>query len=172
MDNYLVHYGVPGQKWGDRRWQNPDGSLTPEGRRHYGYGLRPDTVSKHIKESANDYQYRDSKNLGEKIRNNIKAKSLRDEAKIIENPNAYKNKQRAKAGLAIAIPVVIAGTAASRIAANAAYYRTGNNAIANVAGLGASIIVGRASGAIARNVSDTISNKRIKETRAKYGVNK
>lgn len=34
---YLMHYGVEGQKWGTRRYQNPDGSLTPEGRRHYGY---------------------------------------------------------------------------------------------------------------------------------------
>lgn len=25
-------------KWGERRWQNEDGSLTPEGRVHYGYG--------------------------------------------------------------------------------------------------------------------------------------
>lgn len=33
---YLIHYGVPGQKWGTRRWQNEDGSLTPEGYEHYG----------------------------------------------------------------------------------------------------------------------------------------
>lgn len=32
-----MHHGVQGQKWGTRRWQNPDGSLTPEGRKHYGY---------------------------------------------------------------------------------------------------------------------------------------
>lgn len=25
-------------RWGHRRWQNEDGSLTPEGREHYGYG--------------------------------------------------------------------------------------------------------------------------------------
>ncbi len=37
---YLIHYGVPGQKWGDRRWQYEDGSLTPEGYEHYGYGKR------------------------------------------------------------------------------------------------------------------------------------
>lgn len=34
----LIHYGVKGQKWGERRWQNDDGSLTPEGRVHYGVG--------------------------------------------------------------------------------------------------------------------------------------
>lgn len=31
----LYHWGVKGQRWGIRRWQNPDGSLTPEGRAHY-----------------------------------------------------------------------------------------------------------------------------------------
>lgn len=31
----LYHHGVKGQQWGKRRWQNPDGSLTPEGRVHY-----------------------------------------------------------------------------------------------------------------------------------------
>ena len=32
----LYHYGIPGQKWGQRRFQNPDGSLTAEGRARYG----------------------------------------------------------------------------------------------------------------------------------------
>lgn len=34
----LLHHGTKGQKWGKRRFQNKDGSLTPEGREHYGYG--------------------------------------------------------------------------------------------------------------------------------------
>lgn len=36
--NFLAHVGVPGMKWGERRYQNKDGSLTEEGRRHWGVG--------------------------------------------------------------------------------------------------------------------------------------
>lgn len=33
--NELYHHGVKGQKWGVRKYQNPDGSLTPEGKKRY-----------------------------------------------------------------------------------------------------------------------------------------
>lgn len=32
-DEELYHYGIKGQKWGVRRYQNKDGSLTPAGRK-------------------------------------------------------------------------------------------------------------------------------------------
>ena len=32
----LKHYGIPGQKKGVRRWQNPDGSFNEEGKKRYG----------------------------------------------------------------------------------------------------------------------------------------
>lgn len=34
--NELYHHGIKGQKWGIRRYQNEDGSLTPEGQKRYG----------------------------------------------------------------------------------------------------------------------------------------
>lgn len=32
---YIAHHGIKGMRWGVRRYQNQDGSLTPEGRLHY-----------------------------------------------------------------------------------------------------------------------------------------
>ena len=37
-DDFLCHHGIKGQKWGIRRFQYEDGSLTPEGKERYGYG--------------------------------------------------------------------------------------------------------------------------------------
>lgn len=36
---YLAHHGVKGQKWGVRRYQNKDGSMTREGQRRYHQGF-------------------------------------------------------------------------------------------------------------------------------------
>lgn len=40
-DGVLCHHGVKGQKWGIRRYQNADGTLTAEGRKRYGISRKP-----------------------------------------------------------------------------------------------------------------------------------
>lgn len=36
--DHLQHYGIQGMKWGIRRYQNPDGTLTSAGQKRYGEG--------------------------------------------------------------------------------------------------------------------------------------
>ena len=44
-EKYLVHYGIKGMKWGKRRFQNKDGSLTPAGIRRYSEGGGDDNAA-------------------------------------------------------------------------------------------------------------------------------
>lgn len=54
MDSYvyLAHHGTKGMKWGERKYQNPDGSLTPLGRVHYGVGKAREGVGKAVSSIA------------------------------------------------------------------------------------------------------------------------
>lgn len=47
MSNVIVHHGIKGQKWGVRRYQYADGTLTPAGRKRYG-----DTNASPVKKSV------------------------------------------------------------------------------------------------------------------------
>lgn len=42
--DFLMHYGVKGQKWGHRQWQNADGTYTEAGKHHYGWGYGRQTT--------------------------------------------------------------------------------------------------------------------------------
>lgn len=44
--DYLAHHGILGQKWGVRRYQNNDGSLTAAGKKRYGTEVNLDKYAK------------------------------------------------------------------------------------------------------------------------------
>jgi len=46
IGEYLAHHGIKGQRWGIRRFQNEDGSLTAEGKKRYGYDESTGKMSK------------------------------------------------------------------------------------------------------------------------------
>lgn len=59
---YLAHHGVKGQKWGVRRFQNKDGTLTKEGRSRYGISDKVSGVT-----TPNDFN-RDLKTAFKRVR--------------------------------------------------------------------------------------------------------
>lgn len=46
MKNTLTHAGIKGMKWGVRRYQNKDGSLTPAGKKRYDRDVRENDAKK------------------------------------------------------------------------------------------------------------------------------
>lgn len=69
----LYHHGIKGQKWGIRRYQNPDGSLTEAGRLRYKKGktvlnYESARTRKYAKKyGTNSYEYQKSAELDEML---------------------------------------------------------------------------------------------------------
>ena len=79
--SWLLHYGMKCQKWGLRRFQNPDGRLTPEGKEHYGKNKETLFISGSSKTQDKESGYY-RKNLPKEVSKEIK-KSMKAKDKII-----------------------------------------------------------------------------------------
>lgn len=56
-EEYIAHHGILGQKWGIRRYQNEDGSLTEEGKRRIYGGGRFESSYNRMKRARKTVQY-------------------------------------------------------------------------------------------------------------------
>lgn len=97
MDSYIYHHSIKGQKWGIRRYQNEDGSLTSAGKKRYDEPNSNGNAKSYEKKKS---QHR--KNLEKKFRN--QGLSKEDAEKAAE--------KRIKAEKVVAIVGAIAVTAA------------------------------------------------------------
>lgn len=91
---YLAHHGIKGQRWGIRRFQEEDGTLTAEGRKRYG-----------VDEGGN-------KKLGRLYKHELKRlKKLKDNTDIdLQKANIAKYNKRAKTAAKVALAGVSVAT--------------------------------------------------------------
>lgn len=83
VDNHIEHFGIKGQKWGHRRYQNSDGSLTPAGRDHYNVGAARISAREEANYKLGKHRYA----LGKKIvKNNSEINRLKEEYEYSTNP--------------------------------------------------------------------------------------
>lgn len=73
----LYHHGILGQKWGIRRYQNPDGTLTTEGRIRY-------------RDDGTKRPYAERKALEKEYNAQKKAKTKAEAAEILEKQKSQK----------------------------------------------------------------------------------
>ena len=98
--DYIYHHGIIGQKWGVRRYQNPDGSLTDAGKKRYNRNYSKDQARgalDYYKKERNKYDKSTKKERNKY--EHIIDKALEDINVEIENKLLYKvghEKEKAK----------------------------------------------------------------------------
>ena len=80
----LAHFGTKGMKWGQRRFQNPDGSLTPLGQKRYGQGGERSSFGRSRDLNKLDREY---------VRAEAKAKYYKDRAETRYSRKNYRFKK-------------------------------------------------------------------------------
>lgn len=117
MESRLDHAGIKGMKWGRRRYQNKDGSLTPAGKKRYA-------------DQHDDYRKaHDRKKVSQ-----MSDKELRERNNRLQMEQQYAQLTRKKNRGAQVVKslIALAGTITAAEAAIKTYKRLGNTALDKV----------------------------------------
>lgn len=127
----LYHHGIIGQKWGIRRYQNPDGTLTDAGRKRYYKELRKTVTNNDYRSQATKMRNDLDKEVGgdkgtskarlkeiKRLRNEETEEENKLQLRKAVNPNKWVKEDNRKAALAVG---ATAGTAAALSAAGSGF---------------------------------------------------
>lgn len=122
--NELQHHGIKGQRWGIRRFQNKDGSVTPAGARRYYEGdgrsskdtndktVKPKTVKPKKEKPKKDYE------LGDKAKKSLHRLKLEEKYR---KQGLSQEEAEQKAAKRIKTELFVAAAAVTTVAACVAY---------------------------------------------------
>ena len=116
-NNYLAHHGIKGQKWGIRRFQNPDGTRTPLGKKRERNNevdhdtLIKSTNAKELYKNRDQLSDRELQDRLNRLRNEDALAQMAGEKKKTQNGQNMAKKVLSKIGekTAEAIAVAIVG---------------------------------------------------------------
>jgi hypothetical protein len=98
-DIWLAHHGIKGQRWGIRRFQNEDGSLTPRG-------------EKHVKKNRGSDDYQEVQELRKKKTKDLSNEELKKIAERVQLEKAIKKGDEETKRILIQSGAKLLGTAA------------------------------------------------------------
>ena len=97
MDDVLIHYGILGMKWGVRRYQNKDGSLTSAGKKRYSNN---DNIKEASQKNTEEPKKKSVKDMSdEELRREVNRMQLEQNYLRMTGQNIEKGKSAAEIAL-------------------------------------------------------------------------